>query len=328
MEFHVTTLTSKDACMHALRRPQLSSNPGRTMAGSANLLFMDGEPHTRLRAVVRDIISQLEPLPGQVQDDIRAIVADLRNRAEIDLVADFGRPIAAVVAAAVLAAEQGLTSELLEQISGTAANLNVWIGGTAPASSAMHRVVRFFLKATPIPGGGLDRLRRAQRAGEITEDELLVTPVMLTHAAYENSTNFLAAAALQLSRSPDLAEHFVSGSRQVGTVRDMANQICPTRHVMRRATEPLDVTGTHIREGEGVAVSIGPPNALAFGTGPHSCPGIKVALAEAEFALRLIAPLLTTPWQPVSVEEKNHFVFYGLTRALIRRSSSPAEHCA
>ncbi|WP_067253605.1 cytochrome P450 [Streptomyces sp. DSM 15324] len=325
MEFQGTTLATKEACVHALRQPELSSNPGGAMAGSANLLFMDNESHIRLRAVVRDVIGQLEPLPHQVTTDIRAIVQKLHGRNDIDLVADFGRPVAAIVAAAVLAVEQELTAELLDQISGTAANLGVWIGDSAPAGSAMHKVVRFFLKATAIHDGGLDRLRRARKAGEITEDELLVTPVMLVHAAYENSTNFLAAAALQLSQSPSLAEQFVSGSRQAGAVREMVNQICPTRHVMRRATKPLDVAGTHIQEGECVAISIGPPNALAFGTGSHSCPGIKVALTEAEFALREIAPLLAASWRTVSVEEKNHFVFHGLSHALIRRDSSSGD---
>lgn len=319
MEFQGTTFTAKEVCVHALRLPQLSSNPGGAMASSANLLFMDGASHARLRAVVRDVIAQLEPLPQAVLDDIVTIVDGLRDRTELDLVADFGRPVAAVVAAAVLAVQQELTYDLLDLLSETAANLGVWLSGTAPASSAMHRVVRFFLKAKPIPGGGLDTLRRAAAAGHITEDELLVTPVMLTHAAYENSMNFLAAAALRISRSPELAEQFAAGAGLARTVRDLVNDICPTRHVMRRATEPTEVAGTPVRAGEGVAISIGPPDGLAFGTGAHSCPGIQVALAEAQFALARLAPLLAAGWRVVDVAEKDHFVFHGLTRALIHR---------
>lgn len=316
--FQGTTFTTKEACVHALRLPQLSSNPGGVMAGSANLLFMDGPAHTRLRAVVRDVIGRLDPLPQPILDKIATIVDGLRDRTELDLVADFGRPVAAVIAAAMMDVEQELTYDLLDLLSATAANLDVWLNGTTPAGSAMHRVIRFYLKAKPIPGGGLDMLRNAAKAGTITEDELLVTPVMLTHAAYENSMNFMATAALRIIASPELAAQFTAGTGLPQTVRNLVNDICPTRHVMRRATEPTEIGGTSLRAEEGVAISIGPPGGLAFGTGAHSCPGIQIALGEARFALARLAPLLASGWQAVDVAEKDHFAFHGLTRALIR----------
>lgn len=89
---------------------------------------------------------------------------------------------------------------------------------------------------------------------------------------------------------------------------------------MRRATAPAEVDGTAIADGERLAVSIAPPDALPFGTGPHSCPGIRVALSEAEFALAEVAPLLAEGWEVVDVAEKDHFVFHGLTHAVLRRT--------
>ncbi|MEO3755650.1 hypothetical protein [Streptomyces sp. B6B3] len=322
MKFSGTTFTSKEACVHALRHPELSSNPGGATAGSANLLFMDSDDHARLRGVVREVVSRLEPLPEEVLAEISGVVRGLDGRTELDLVADFARPVAAVVASAVLAVEEELSYALLDQISQTAANLDVWIDGTTPANTAMHRVVRFFLKARAVPGGGLDLLRRAAEAGEITEDELLVTPVMLTHAAYENSMNFLAASALRISQSGELAARFTASRGRGRTVRKLVNEICPTRHVMRRAVAPVAIADTPVAADERIAIWIGPPNGLAFGIGDHTCPGIRIALAEAEFALTEITPLLEGGWEVVDVAEKNHFVFHGLTRALVRRDLS------
>ncbi len=319
MSFTGTRFTTKDTCVHALRHPHLSSNPGGAMENSPNLLFMDAAEHNRLRTVVREVVAELDPLPEQVLADIGSVVRKLLGRNEIDLVADFARPVAGIVASAVLAVEQELTDSLFETVSATAANLGVWLDGTAPASRAMHQVVRFFIRADARPGGGLDRLRTAAVAGRITEDELLVTPVMLTHAAYENSMNFLAESALRMAESRSLSEQVLDATHRGSIVRELVNEICPTRHVMRRAIAAVDLEGHSIDAGERIAIFLGPPHALAFGTGSHTCPGTRIALAEAGFALAEIAPILGGRWTSTDVVEKDHFVFHGLTRAVIRR---------
>ncbi|RSM50223.1 cytochrome P450 [Amycolatopsis balhimycina DSM 5908] len=289
-----------------LRDPRLSSSPDTSVP--ANLLFMDGEEHRRLREVVKEVIALTEPLPAEVGAGIEEIVSGLADRAEFDLVADFGLPVAALVAAAVLGAGP-FDDRFLAALSETTANLNVWSGEASPAGDvAALRVAMFFLKAPAAEGGGLALLRRACAEGRISEDELMVTPVMLAHAAYENSMNFLAVAGLGMvttpGRCPGAAE-----------VRGLVQEIAPTRYAARRATGECVIAGRPLEPGAKVAIPLG--DGLAFGLGRHACPGSRVAVAEGEIALRALARVLTPDHTVTEVAWKAHPVFHGLASAQV-----------
>lgn len=287
-----------------LRDPRLSSSPD--MSVPANLLFMDGEEHRRLREVVKEVIALTEPLPAEVGTRIEEIVRGLADRAGFDLVADFGRPVAALVAAAVLGAGP-FDDRFLAALSQTTANLNVWSGEASPAGDvAALRVAMFFLKAAAAEGGGLALLRRACAEGRISEDELMVTPVMLAHAAYENSMNFLAVAGLGLVSNPGTCP---------AEVRGLVQEIAPTRYAARRATGECAIAGRTLAPGDKVAIPLS--DGLAFGLGRHACPGARVAVAEGEIALRALARILTPDHTVTEVAWKTHPVFHGLASARV-----------
>ncbi|MFE0026301.1 cytochrome P450 [Amycolatopsis sp. NPDC059021] len=296
----------------ALRDARLSSNPDGGATGQANLLLMDGAEHRRLREVVKEIIALVEPLPSDVRADIEDMVAGLATSASFDLVADFARPVAARVTTAVLGAVEPLDARLLTALSETAANLDVWSGGAPPgADLAALRVAMFFLKATAVEGGGLALLREAHDAGRVTEDELMLTPVMLAHAAYENSMNFLALAGLDLLRRPRQPDEV--------EVRRLVQDIAPTRYAARRVTGPLTVSEVTFGAGDKLAVPLG--DGLAFGLGRHACPGSRVAVAEGEVALRALSAVLTSSHVVGEVRYKTHPVFHGLEYAQVTRIS-------
>ncbi|HKS49401.1 MAG TPA: cytochrome P450 [Amycolatopsis sp.] len=308
----VTVVSGRKACAEALRN--LSSNPSPEPQ-TANLLFMDGQAHSRLRMVVRRIIAGLEPLSGPLLGQIESLVAELAERDEFDLAADFARPVAAAVMAALLGARQPITGAVLADIEAVTSNLDVWFG-TAGADTAAFRLATFFVRAEPVPGGGLSVLREAATTGEITGDQALVTPVMLAHAAYENSLNFLALAGLRLATDAELA----TGLRKtppMPIVRRLADEIAPARLVMRRAAEPTELPGLAVPAGRKVAVRLGPGMGPAFGLGPHACPGTAIALAEAETALPALARALSGEHTVQDVRWKGHPVFHGLERAVV-----------
>lgn len=285
----IGVVSGREACAHALRSPALTSDPG---GGSPSVLLRDGDGHTRVRGVLREIIAGLEPLPDSVIAAIEGVVGGLGT--SFDLVRDFARPVAGVVTSAVLGVP--LDDVFLDHLEKTTANLDVFGGADrAGQTSAFRLAVQ--LSRTPAEPGGLTALREAHAAGRLDEDELMLNPVVLAHAAYENSLNFLACAGLELASSPTSK-----------SVRELVTSICPARFVLRFAPEgPLAVSLT---------------DGLPFGLGRHACPGSGVALAEGEIALGALAKLLDGGCEVDDVAWKTHSVFHGLAKAVVTRSGN------
>lgn len=284
-----TVLSTRPACLAALRSRSLTSNPGNDQA---NLLFMDGPAHARLRAVARRLIARLEPFPEALAERIRAVVAGLDP--EFDLVADFARPVAAAVAGEVLGVE--LTSRNLDDIEAVTANLEVWFSGGGDAEMPALRLAMLFARAGIVTDG------------DLTEEERLVTPVVLAHGAYENSRNFLALAGLRLVED--------AAAREL-PVRRLAEETAPARRVYRRALEDVELAEQPVPAGGIVEIPLGDGNRLPFGLGPHACPGSAVALAESEVALTALSGVLRPGHYVKDVEYTGHPVFHGLRHAVI-----------
>ncbi|MEQ0562985.1 cytochrome P450 [Amycolatopsis sp. NEAU-NG30] len=283
----IGVVTGRDAAARALRAPELTSDPG---TGSPSLLLRDGEEHARVRAVLREIIAGLEPFPDALRSGIEQGVAGLGP--SFDLVRDFARPVAGAVTAAVLGVR--LDDVFFDHLEATTANLDVF-GGTDRAGQASAFRLAVQLSRLPAGPGGLTALRAAHAAGRLDDDELTFTPVVLAHAAYENSLNFLACAGLELA----------SGAA-AGSVRAQVTSICPARYVLRFGAEGP------------VAISLA--DGLPFGLGPHACPGSGVALAEAEIALGALAKVLERGCRVSDVAWKTHPVFHGLAQAWVELS--------
>jgi cytochrome P450 len=284
---------------------------------SANLLMMDDPRHAGLRDEVKQVIATIDPLPSWVLDEIVHVVDTLRGRSRFDLVADFGKRVSSIVVGAVMGLCEPLSGELLDTISRTAENLDIWTTRSTPATLPMFEVVRFFMQADSVESGGLSLLRAAAQHQRITEEELLVTPVVLAHAAYENSMNLLAVAGLRVVTETEMRRRMAGAADAVREVRRIVNDICPTRYVIRRTTSDIRIHGRFVRANERVAVSLDEPVGLPFGTGRHACPGGKIALAEAAFGLRMLAQRVHGEWAPIEIEWKDHPIFHGLRRAVV-----------
>lgn len=279
----IGVVSGRDACARALRSPELTSDPG---GGSPSVLLRDGDGHTRVRGVLREIIAGLEPLPAPVLAGIEAVVTGLGP--SFDLVRDFARPVAGLVTAAVLGV--ALDDAFLDRLEATTANLDVFGGADRAGQAAAFRLA-VQLSRTPAGPGGLTALREAHAAGRLDEDELALNAVVLAHAAYENSLNFLACAGLELA---------ASGPR---SVRELVTAVCPARYVLRF--------------GPGGPVAVSLADGLPFGLGRHACPGSGVALAEGEAALTALARHLEPGCRVQDAVWKRHPVFHGLVTARV-----------
>ncbi|MEV6875125.1 cytochrome P450 [Amycolatopsis sp. NPDC051128] len=283
----IGVVSGRDACGRALRSPGLTSDPG---GGSPSVLLRDGDGHTRVRGVLREVIAGLEPLPVSVRAGIEAVVGGLPS--SFDLVRDFARPVAGSVTAAALGVD--LDDVFLDHLEVTTANLDVF-GGTDRAGQASAFRLAVQLSRAPAGPGGLTALRTAHADGRLDDDELVLNSVVLAHAAYENSLNFLACAGLELAASP-----------ATWSVRELVTSICPARYVLRH--------------GPAGPLAISLADGLPFGLGRHACPGSGVALAEGEIALTALAKRLAGGCRVTDVRWKRHPVFHGLSRAVVTLS--------
>ncbi|UOZ09698.1 cytochrome P450 [Amycolatopsis sp. WQ 127309] len=281
----IAVVEGRDAAARALRSPELTSDPG---LGSPSVLLRDGDGHARVRGVLREIIATLEPFPDAVRDGVETVVGALGT--SFDLVRDFARPVAGLVTSAVLGVP--LDDVFLDHLEATTANLDVFGGTDRQGQASAFRLSVQLSRAPAEPGSGLAALRAAHAAGRLDDDELAINPVVLAHAAYENSLNFLASAGLSLA-----------SAAEPRSARDLAAEICPARYVLRFGPDGP------------VAISL--TDGLPFGLGRHACPGSGVALAEAEIALRALADVLSGGCRVEDVRWKTHPVFHGLASARV-----------
>ena len=91
-------------CRRALVLPQLESHigNGNLRQNDANLLFLDGAVHRRLRALINRILPDWRSVATSSDAFIDRLVADLPERGRVDLVADFAVPIAEDMAFVIL----------------------------------------------------------------------------------------------------------------------------------------------------------------------------------------------------------------------------------
>jgi unspecific monooxygenase len=170
-------------------------------------------------------------------------------------------------------------------------------------------------------------------AGELTDDEVVASAVLLLNAGHEASVNVFGnglVAMLQRGLRP--------GTDVPACVEEMLRFDSALQLFERTATEPVEVGGVTVEPGQKVAVLLGAANRdpaaferpdeflvdrdpnphVAFGVGVHFCLGAPLArmeLAESLAALWATCPDLALAAEP---ESRGTFVLRGFRRVLLR----------
>jgi unspecific monooxygenase len=301
--------------------------------------MMENEPpeHTRLRRPVaaafnRGHVERLRPR-------VRALAADLLAELdpdEFDVIGGYAEPLPVLVIA-----------ELLGVPASYADDLRRW----SQAIVRMYEVApdEDVVAAAVIAAGEFDGLMRelvgARRrtptddlitdlaAGELTDDEVVASAVLLLNAGHEASVNVFGnglVAMLQRGLRP--------GPDVPACVEEMLRFDSALQLFERTATEPVEVGGVTVEAGQKVAVLLGAANRdpaafdrpdemlvdrdpnphVAFGVGVHFCLGAPLArmeLAESLAALWTTCPGLALAAEP---ESRGTFVLRGFRRVLLR----------
>lgn len=252
-----------------------------------------GDGGAAAHAAVREAAAQavaparLAGWRGELEASARALIARLPAGVPVDLVASVARPWSTALA--------GLVTR------------------TAPTEAArLDTLARaIFLEAARATGPGSHPSAEAAVAELANRfaGAAASADVQAYVALSQTLPGLLAGAWLELSRRPDEADRLrVHPALMPGAVEELLRHAGPSRAVFRRAAARMAIGGASISPGDRVILMLWAANHdparfpepgrldvrrdaaghLAFGAGPHSCPGaplIRMAVAVATAAL-------------------------------------------
>ena len=322
-------LTRYADALYALREDSLLSSaihdsprPGGVGLSSARwFVFLDPPRHTRLRALVHSAFTPqvVEGLRARIQ----AIVDELLDRAaeagRLDLIADLGFPLPAIVIAELL----GVPAEDRAQFRAWSADLAAAGGLVRMAADGAERLSRARAGGAALNAYFRDIIRERRSAprddlvsrltgvqsaeGTLSEEELVDTCALLLFAGHETTTNLIGNGMLALLRHPDELSRLRADPSLIGSaVEELLRYDSPVQMRVRVARETVEIGGRRIAKGQRVLILVGAANRdparfpdpdrldiarpdnrhLAFGHGIHFCTGAPLARLEGAIAIR------------------------------------------
>jgi unspecific monooxygenase len=300
--------------------------------------MMENEPpeHTRLRRPVarafnRGHVERLRPR-------VRELAADLLAEADpagFDVIGQYAEPLPVLVISELLGVPASHVHDLREwsqaivrmyEVAPTAAVVDAAVTAATDFAGLVRELVSERRRRPA------DDLISHLAETELSEDEVVAAVVLLLNAGHEASVNVFGnglVALLQrgLRPGPDVAV----------TVEEMLRFDSALQLFERTATEPVDVAGVVVEEGQKVAALLGaanrdpavfdrpdhfdvardPNNHLAFGVGVHFCLGAPLARMELVESVALLFDRLPDLALAAEPESRGTFVLRGFRRVQV-----------
>lgn len=285
------------------------ANPGKSM------LTADGEEHRRLRGLVAQALTARRV--ERLRSGIEALTTEMLDRlAErpagetVDLKAEFAYPLPMNVVCELMGverADQPRMKELFDKFFSTQTPPEEVPQMMADLGALFSRIVAGKKEA---PGDDLtSALIEASEDGDrLTTEEITNTLQLMVAAGHETTISLIVNAVVALSTHPEQRDLVLKGEVPwENVIEETLRWSTPTSHVLIRfAAEDIEVGDRVLPKGEGLIVSFGaigrdeaqfgptagdfdvtrtPNRHIAFGHGPHVCPGAALSRLEASVAL-------------------------------------------
>ena len=281
-----------------------------------NLLNLDAPDHTSIRSLVNKAFTprRVAALRPRIESIVEALLDDVAQRGEFELVRDLAHPLPVIVIAELLGVPSADRDRFSAWSSGAAQiidPLNAERGmerarEAATALAGYFRELLALRRAEP-RDDLLSAMIAAEQDGRVLgEGDLLSLCTLLLAAGHETTTNLIANAVLALLRFPDQAERLRAQPSLLPTaVEEFLRFDSPVQFTDRVALEDIEPGGQRIPRGRPVGLLLAAANHdpaqfsaphrldigrvdnrhLAFGGGAHFCLGAPLARLEAELAL-------------------------------------------
>lgn len=345
-----------------VRDEALSKEPHERYKASAldelinnHMLTKDGNDHRRLRNLVSQAFTprRIAELRPRIQSIAHELVAAVKAKGEMDLIAEFSFPLPTIVILEML----GIPIEDRDKFKTWSNALLAPQMNQEGAEEAIRLLTDFtdylrelFVKRRSEPKDDLiTALLEAEEAGDkLSENELFSTMVLLIVAGHETTVNLIANAILALIKNPDqlgklkqapelmpqAVEEFLrfDGSVERALNRFAAEDISYKGHKIKRGDPVILILASanhdesKFKEPEALELERQPNPHLGFGKGMHYCLGAPLARLETEIALNTL--LAELPDLALAVTESDlrwRFLpgFRGLETLPIRWSLKP-----
>ncbi|MFF5706611.1 cytochrome P450 [Streptomyces sp. NPDC012794] len=284
-------------------------------AEGRHLLNSDGTDHRRLRTLLAPLLSgaatrQWRPYMDTTCSELLDAMAQAEHA---DIVADYARPLAVRVTAAILGIPPGPLPRLTELTLAVIGARDPEAPGVRKRKTELFGLWARILREKPRDPKDdvLTQLALAHKKGHVTAEELLSVAWGLFSGGISPTTTLITSAAVELLRHPHLRRHLRQEATASRLTDELLRLISPFPvSVWRFALDDIPLGGTLIPEGSVVLIALTGANRdpalfpqpdtvnpdrnkghLAFGLGAHYCPG---ALPARLLATAALTALFTT----------------------------------
>ena len=302
--------------------------------------------HGKIRRVINGVLAPHRTMHADtfVYELANSLLDEaLANSTAFDLVRDYTDPIPSTVIAHVLGVPtedfdrfRRWSDELLENMNTQLAGEPLTLSQTHPEFAAYIQHHIDIRRAAPEPPDDLiGRFIKADIDGQPLSDAMIRTQAInLIIAGNETTRNWLGNFFATLAQSPALyAEVRSQPEIREAFMEESLRRDCPVQIVARAAMEDTVIEKQHIPEGDQVVFGIASANRdekvfqnpaefnharpdlkkhLAFGAGPHICPGATLARLEARIALEVFCQKIASFKVAPDYEFQYNPVFWAL----------------
>ena len=318
--------------------------PKPVMVLAKNMLAFDGDRHRRLRTVVdgafqRRNISAMEPRLEEIctkQLDTAQSAGSASSNG-FEFVSAFARPYPLTVICELLGLPLQDREKFSRWFNGFSHVKSAW--GIVKLIPSLWKVLRYLRQKyrdnSDLESEGLINELKRERENPLSEDEFVAMIFLLLVAGHETTVHLLSALLYQLDQHPtqkSLLENDIE--LMENAVQETLRFHCPVQFAKPRfVSQDGEFFGAQLKQGEMIMPFLAmanrdpsqfdqpnvfqierePNHHLGFGTGPHVCLGMKLAVAESKIAVQKLFARLPD-WRLTDVEWIQRFGIRGFSK--------------